>query len=124
MHGYQLMNEISERTNGVWQPSPGSVYPLLSQLTDEGLVTAATGDGRKVFELTPAGLQEAEAAQTDPPLWDRFLQASGNVDLRESVGALAAAAKQVGTTGTPEQAKRAAEILTEARKQLYLLLAE
>ncbi len=124
MHGYQIMNEISERTNGAWQPSPGSVYPLLSQLTDEGLVDFEQGGSRKVFRLTPTGEQEAEAAKTEPSIWDRFLETSGNLDLRETIGSLAMAAKQVQMTGTKEQAKQAGEILADARKQLYLLLAE
>lgn len=124
MHGYQVMTELSDRTNGAWRPSPGSVYPVLQQLTDEGLVVSNEDAGKKVFSLTSAGSDAAAEALSQPRVWDRFIEADGGVDLREAVGGLAAAAKQVGTMGTPEQATQAAAIITEARKRLYQLLAE
>lgn len=124
MHGYQIMNELSERTSGAWQPSPGSIYPLLAQLTDEGLLACEEGDGRKVFHLTASGKEEAASATSRPPVWQQFTETDGRVDLRDAIGALAAAVKQVGATGTPEQVARAADIITEARKGLYQLLAE
>lgn len=124
MHGYQIMSELSERTSGAWQPSPGSIYPLLAQLTDEGLLRCEEGDGRKVFHLTPAGEEEAASATSRPPVWQQYAETDGRVDLRDAVGALGSAAKQVGVTGTSEQVTRAAGIITEARKELYKLLAE
>src|SRR5919107_2960735 len=54
-NGYGLMQEIEARSNGAWRPSPGSVYPALSQLEDEGLVRAEERDGSRVFTLTDAG---------------------------------------------------------------------
>ena len=124
MHGYQIMNELAERTNGVWQPSPGSIYPVLQQLTDEGLVACEEGDGRKVFNLTDEGREVAAEMQTETPVWEQFVGRDDRVDLREEVGSFAAAARQVGMTGTAEQAAKAAEIIVEARKRLYQLLAE
>ena len=50
-NGYQLMQTIEERSGGRWRPSPGSVYPALAQLEDEGLVRAVERDGTKLFEL-------------------------------------------------------------------------
>jgi len=67
MHGYQIITELIERSGGVWRPSPGSVYPTLSALEDQGLVTADTSAGRRVFSLTPEGRTEAEAAGDVPP---------------------------------------------------------
>src|ERR1700685_2648654 len=54
-NGYQIMQEVEQRSDGVWRPSPGSVYPALAQLEDEGLIRARELDGRKLFELTDAG---------------------------------------------------------------------
>ena len=124
MHGYQIMNELADRTNGVWQPSPGSIYPILQQLTDEGLVACEKSEGRKVFSLTSDGEQAVAELESDTPVWEQFIGTDDRVDLRTEVGSLAAAAKQVGMIGTTEQAAKAAEVIVEARKRLYQLLAE
>jgi DNA-binding PadR family transcriptional regulator len=70
MHGYQIMNELAERTGGVWRPSPGSIYPSLQMLQDEGLVKSVDQDGRRVFELTEAGTEAASQASAEPKPWD------------------------------------------------------
>ena len=70
MHGYQIITELIERSGGVWRPSPGSVYPTLSALEDQGLVTADTSAGTRVFSLTPEGRTEAEAAGDGPTPWE------------------------------------------------------
>lgn len=123
MHGYQLMGEIEQRSSGAWRPSPGSIYPLLQQLTDEGLVQPTDDGGRKVFSLTAEGRALAEE-NADSRFWESRSAGRERVDLKAAVGALGHAAAQVARTGTPEQAKRAEEIIVEARKQLYRLLAE
>lgn len=124
MHGYQIITELADRTHGVWRPSPGSVYPLLQQLADEGLVTSTDDGGRNVFSLTEEGASAATEETGGPPVWDRVAGEETAVDLREAVDNVASAARQVAKTGTPEQATQAAEILTDARKRLYRLLAE
>src|SRR3954467_7357047 len=48
MHGYQLMQAISDRSGGRWTPSPGAIYPTINQLEDEGLVTVTAEAGRKL----------------------------------------------------------------------------
>jgi hypothetical protein len=53
MNGYQIIQEISERSGGVWRPSPGSVYPALQQLEDEGLIRAEEGAGGRTPKPTP-----------------------------------------------------------------------
>ena len=66
MHGYQVIQELAERTGGVWRPSPGSVYPTLQQLEDEELVRETASDsGKRVYELTDAGREQA--ASTEAP---------------------------------------------------------
>jgi DNA-binding PadR family transcriptional regulator len=125
-NGYQLMQVIEERSDGSWRPSPGSVYPVLSQLEDEGLVRATELDGAKVFELTDAGRERvAETKDTTPP-WeiDEDDDLAGRRDMRRLVGEVAAAAMQVNHLGTPEQAERAIETLKGARRTLYRILAD
>ena len=104
MHGYQIMSELAERSNGAWKPSPGSIYPLLQQLADEGLVESDEADGRKVFTITSAGTDVAAETADQPPVWERMAK-TGGVDLREAVESIGAAARQVAMTGTPEQVK-------------------
>ena len=123
MHGYQLMGEIGDRSNGAWTPSPGSIYPLLQQLTDEGLVTPSADGDRKVFTLTDAGRVAAtEASGSD--IWDQQSPERFGPDLKQSISGVAAAVTQVVRNGTPEQVEKADAVLTDARKQLYRLLAE
>jgi DNA-binding PadR family transcriptional regulator len=126
MHGYQIITELTERSEGAWRPSPGSVYPTLQQLEDEGLVTVAELDGRRTYTLTAAGREEVERTAEDRrPPWE---QAATDDDtatrLRRRAGELLAALLQVATAGTPEQAERAERILVDARRRLYQLLAE
>jgi DNA-binding PadR family transcriptional regulator len=122
-HGYEVIQALEERTGGAWRPSPGSVYPTLQLLEDEGLARASERDGKKVYELTDAGREEAtkRLEEAGGPPWAGAGEGGG---LRMAVMQLAAAARQVGMAGSPEQARRALEIVTEARKQLYRLLAD
>lgn len=124
MHGYQLMQAIAERSEGEWTPSPGAIYPVLSQLEDEGHVTITLDAGRKVAELTESGIAAATAvteAGTDPFAGDG--EASGP-DLRGSLHGLHQAAREVGRSGSAEQKERAREAIDAAKRQLYLILAE
>jgi len=124
MHGYQVMQAISERSGGSWQPSPGAVYPVLAQLEDEALVAITQEAGRKVATLTDAGRTAAEEAATsgrDPFADDSPTAGPG---LRDSVAALQQAAREVARNGSPSQRERARKVVDDARRQLYLLLAE
>ena len=124
MHGYQLMQAIADRTGGRWTPSPGAIYPAISLLEDEGLVEARADGGRKVVELTDAG-REYVAANRDG--WaDPFGSddASDRPDLRGLLMQVHSATRQVGMTGTAAQVHKAAELLADTRRALYLLLAD
>ncbi|HWI75353.1 MAG TPA: PadR family transcriptional regulator [Baekduia sp.] len=125
-NGYGLMQEIEERSGGVWRPSPGSVYPALSQLEDEGLVRAVEHDGRKSFTLTDEGTAHVEAnRERYGTPWETVGEGASNElhDLRRALGGLAAAAMQVSQTGTKDQLGEAKAILEDARRALYRLLA-
>src|SRR6476469_7717383 len=125
-NGYGLMQEIEERSGGIWRPSPGSVYPALSQLEDEGLVRVVEEDGRKTFTLTDEGQQHVDAnkERIGTP-WETVAEGTPDelFDLRRSAQALAVAAMQVAQIGSKAQLEEAKEILEGARKGLYRLLA-
>ena len=128
MHGYQIITELTERSEGAWRPSPGSIYPTLQALADQGLVTAQESDGRRVFSLTDAGRAEvadAEQAGTPAP-WAAIAESvdEGIHTLRARLGQVMSATRQVGQLGTADQVARASTILAEARRSLYGLLAE
>lgn len=125
MHGYQIIQELTSRTDGVWQPSPGSIYPTLQQLEDEGLVRSEQRDGKNVFHLTDDGRSVVDE-DTAPAPWERM---GSDVEddlltLREAGFSVGAAVMQVARAGTSEQVARATEILAEARRKLYQVLAE
>ena len=130
MHGYQIINEIAERSGGSWKPSAGSVYPTLQLLSDEGLITADEQNGRKTYSLTVAGRDVAAESSETPAPWESSADKdSHRTDPRFSAlpkaGVdLAAAAAQVGRSGSPEQVQSAIEILDDARRKLYTILAQ
>jgi DNA-binding PadR family transcriptional regulator len=128
MHGYQVITEISERSDGVWRPSPGSVYPALNQLEDEGLVRAVVEpDNRRVFHLTDAGKAyvEAHPDEVDAP-WDAVAGGLGATafDMRNAMAGVGMALGQVIHTGSEAQIKRAFSVLDDAKRSLYRILAE
>lgn len=126
MHGYQIMQRFEERTGGAWRPSPGSVYPTLQLLEDQGLVESSESEGRRVFALTEAGRAEAASLKErlgDSP-WGEDVGSDPRFALRQTVAGLAGAVKQVAMNGSAEDAQKALEILREARRKIYGLLAD
>jgi DNA-binding PadR family transcriptional regulator len=126
-NGYQIIQEITERSHGIWRPSPGSVYPALQQLEDEGLVRAEEESGRRAYRLTEQGRAHVAAnreALTEP--WAAVAESVTEemVDLHSLFGQVAMALRQVAEAGTPAQHDRARRILAETRRSLYRLLAE
>lgn len=125
MHGYQIIREIEERSGGSWKPSAGSVYPTLQLLSDEGLIGAEESNGRKTYALTEAG-REVAASHTESAPWESAAseEKTGFTALPKAGVELAQAASQVGRTGSPEQVKQAVDVLDEARRRLYSILAQ
>jgi DNA-binding PadR family transcriptional regulator len=127
MNGYQIIQEIGERSGGVWRPSPGSIYPALQQLEDEGLIRAEAGDGgRRAYQLTDEGRTYVadHSAELAAP-WDDVAGSAGGaaLEMRKLIGQLAMAAYQVMSAGTEAQTGQARQVLTDARKALYRILA-
>jgi DNA-binding PadR family transcriptional regulator len=125
MHGYQLMQAIAERTAGQWTPSPGAVYPTITALEDEGLVSVTADSGRKLVALTETGREELSKHRDT---WgDPFAAFDANTagpDLRRLAHELHEATRQIARAGTDTQREAAAKILTDSRRSLYLLLAD
>lgn len=123
MHGYEMIKEIAERSGGWWRPSPGSVYPTLQMLADEGLVTSDSDSGKRLYSLTEDGAAEAAKLDGTPP-WEQGDERRPESALRDAVGGLINAVQGSAASRDPELVAKTAKILTEARKQVYLLLAD
>ena len=130
MNGYQVIQRIAERSGGVWKPSPGSVYPTVQQLEDEGLVSASEAQGRRLLGLTEAGREYVEqhpeelAATWKPFQDDEKRTGSAERDLKPVIGQVMSAVWQLTTNGTSRQRAEAVEILADTRRRLYGVLAE
>jgi DNA-binding PadR family transcriptional regulator len=125
MHGYEIIQQLAERTNGVWKVSPGSVYPTLQLLEDEGHVVAEHDAGKRRFSLTDSGRALAAEQATHRSPWEEVVEGidPGAIRLRESLGQLAGAMFQLMRAGTAEQQAEAVTLLDETRRRLYALLA-
>jgi DNA-binding PadR family transcriptional regulator len=120
-----MITELETRTGGIWRPSPGSVYPTLQLLEDEGLITSEESGGRKRFTLTDAG--RAEARQAGPAPWEQLGDddlVRNLHDIRDAGLGAMNAMRQIMMSGTEDQRRRAIEVIDDARKRLYAILAE
>lgn len=145
LNGYQVIQEISERTQGAWRPSPGSVYPTISQLEDEGLLEGDDERGRRTVQLTTSGRAYlTEHADEIEAVWAPFIRQREERERREArdddgadgadgadfaslkpeLGRVMNAVWQIITTGTDEQRRAAIGVLLEARRGLYQILAD
>ncbi|MFN8521304.1 MAG: PadR family transcriptional regulator, partial [Chloroflexota bacterium] len=123
MHGYQVITELAERSEGAWRPSAGSIYPTLQQLADEGLVRDTEVDGRRVYELTDEGRAFVERTKPQTPPWERPAH-DGAHELRRAAQGVLSATMQIGRDGDAAMRAEAQRILADARRSLYRLLAE
>jgi DNA-binding PadR family transcriptional regulator len=127
MNGYQIIQEIGERSDGVWRPSPGSVYPALQQLEDEGLIRAeADENGRRSYQLTEEGRSYVEAHPDEVRApWEAVAGSVGDsaIEMRNLLRQVGMAGFQVLSAGTAGQVKQARQILADTRKALYRVLA-
>jgi DNA-binding PadR family transcriptional regulator len=130
MNGYQIIQQVSARTDGAWKPSPGSVYPTIQQLEDLGLVEGREVDGRRLLDLTDAGeryvVEHSVELQATWEAFERPVSDPSNhgPDLKPLLGQVMGAVWQVMINGTEQQRAEAAEVLGETRRRLYGLLAD
>jgi DNA-binding PadR family transcriptional regulator len=125
MHGYEMIQQIAERSGGLWKPSPGSVYPTLQLLVDEGLITATESDGsKKLFELTEDGRAAAEKIETPP--WEEIADGIEpfQLNMNSAAAQLSAAVMQSAMLATAEQQERIVDIINNARREIYTILGE
>jgi DNA-binding PadR family transcriptional regulator len=125
-NGYQIMQEVQERSGGMWSPSPGSVYPALAQLEDEGLIRTEESDGRKLFAITDEGRTLlAERGAERPAPWEQTGDGAGGMhELGRLMREVASAFMQVMRTGSEGQVAKAAGVLAGTRRDLYRILAD
>lgn len=126
-HGYEVMRRLEQRSGGMWRPSPGSVYPTLQMLEDEGLVRSEAAEGTRTFVLTDSGRAEAESAAKGGgrgPWEGRWGKGEQVRPLIEEMKQFGMAVRQVLHAGSPDQVTRATAIISGARRDLYHLLAE
>lgn len=129
-NGYQVIQQIGERSGGAWRPSPGSVYPTIAQLEDEGLVEADAAQGRRTLRLTEDGrAYVADHAEELSEVWMAFEAdepepEEGYAALKPEIAAVMNAAWQIISTGTDQQRRDAVQVLVETRRKLYGLLAD
>jgi len=126
-NGYQIMADIEERSGGAWRPSPGAVYPALSQLADEGLIIAEESAGRRTFRLTEAG---REYVEQNPDMARGAWESTAQQEAWQLPGLFAEAARlgsgivQLAHSGTPAQVRAAERLLERTRRELYRILAD
>ena len=124
MHGYQIIQELAQRSGGVWRPGAGSIYPTLRQLQEQGLIDSRAEGSKRVFTLTDEGRRAAqESGEAEP--WQQFTEGDGvRLKLRQATELLLAALSQVEGTGTDDQVDKAVGLVNAARRSVYLMLAE
>jgi DNA-binding PadR family transcriptional regulator len=126
-NGYQLMQTLEERSEGRWRPSPGSVYPALAQLEDEGFVRSVPAESGRTFEITDAGRQHLADRGEERAPWEPEEHEMGGDALRafgKTLASTAKAAAQVAHEGDEDKLAQATQLLDETRRALYRLLAE
>lgn len=125
MYGYEVITELESRSSGRWRPSPGSIYPALRRLAEQGLVTAEDRGDKKVFSLTDIGLEARERVDLgDDPTPDRWRDAGdAHGALRALPAEIAGQARQLRRFGSPDQIDRAVALLEDVKRELYGVLA-
>jgi DNA-binding PadR family transcriptional regulator len=126
MHGYEMIKEVEERTDGAWTPSAGSIYPTLQMLEDEGLIAGQEIEGKRRFTLTEAGTAEQKSREGEEAPWDTVRAGVDpeQLQLREAVHKLHHSIGQVFAAADEGQQRRVRELLDGTRRGIYAILAE
>ena len=126
MHGYEIIQELAQRTDGLWKVSSGSIYPTLQKLADKGYVLAEEQDGKRRFTLTESGRELATKLSERRAPWEAVLEgvAPESTRLGQAVEEVASAAMQIRHVGSLEQQVEATSLLDDIRRRLYGILAK
>jgi DNA-binding PadR family transcriptional regulator len=122
MNGYELINELAERSGGRWKPSSGAIYPALRRLEDRGFVTSTDDDGKSRFEITESGRERLNGYGDETPPWEGEIARHG--EIRAAIAELIGPARQIGRFGSPKQIAAAAAALQQATTTMYRILAD
>ncbi len=124
-HGYDIIVEIEQRSNGAWKPSPGSIYPTLQVLEDQGLLSGSDSDGKRIYSITDLGNEFLENLPGGGVRWEQFQEGpfGGVTELRDRMFQLGAAVMQVAASGEREQAEAVVKLLGETKKKIYRILS-
>ncbi|WP_248962740.1 PadR family transcriptional regulator [Sphaerisporangium perillae] len=124
-NGYQMIQEIQHRSHGVWRPSPGSVYPALQQLEDEGLVTGEESGGSRTYALTDQGRRYVTTRSLGDP-WSEVARTlpEDMMELRMLWGQLSEAFGQLTQVANPRQVAAARKLLKNTRRSVFAILAD
>jgi DNA-binding PadR family transcriptional regulator len=135
VNGYQVIQQIADLSGGEWRPSPGSVYPTIQQLQDEGLVEGDEERGRRTIRLTAEGTAWA-TSHTDElaAVWAPFERATSSsndttagsqgADIKSEIPQVMSAVWQLATQGSEQQRRAALDVLVDTRRRLYGILAD
>ena len=120
-----MIKELEERTGGAWRPSPGSIYPTLQLLEDEGLIKGNESEGKRRFELTDEG-RKADGERSGPAPWEEVTAGAPPEELRlwHSAQQLRAAVGQAIYAGTDDQRRRVRELMDSTKREIYTILSE
>jgi len=129
-HGYELIKTLEQRYGGFYRPSPGTVYPTLQLLEEEGSVTSETVDGKKIYTITEMGRKQLDERDHDEDEWagrrKRFF-AEGKpkfVELSQSAMALFETVMQAARFGTPEQVKEVQDLLARTTQEVHTIMSK
>jgi len=130
-NGKEVIQAIQLASGGSWAPKSSSIYPLLEEMTDEGLVSIKIEKELRVYSLTKAGqaalaeaLTKVEEKKSKPSNSTGTNWLDMNTTNLRAGAKLAQALTQVAQHGTADQQKRAAELVDETRRKVYAILAE
>jgi len=129
-HGYDLIKELEQRYAGFYRPSPGSVYPTLQLLEDEGHLTSEQVEGKRIYTITESGRQllaeRQRQAGEEGPRRSGFRGRGANPDLealRQSGMAMVSGLMQVARHGSPAQVRAVMAVIESTRREIYAILS-
>lgn len=120
MHGYEIIRHLEDKSYGLWRPSPGSIYPMLQLLEEEGLVSGRDDDGKRIYELTDSGRAEAKTGPSAH--WEKFEQAGAVRELHQTGFAVMHELKHIMRSRSEADIAGAAAILKDTQEQLSQLM--